>query len=92
MDRLHHAPQTWFSEVLYVLSSSVSKPPRLQPRHLNLELLERRLLLSGDTDFTGGVLTITCGAEDDSISVRIDAGGGLILNEVNIRVRKRRKQ
>ena len=59
-------------------------PDLQQSRHLNLELLERRLLISCDTYFTGGVLTITCGAEDDSISVRIDAGGALILNEVAI--------
>ena len=41
-------------------------------------------LLSCDTDFTGGVLTISCGVEDDTISVRIDAAGVLLLNEVAI--------
>ena len=60
------------------------EPDLQQHRHLNLELLERRLLLSCDTDFTGGVLTITCGAEDDTISVRIDDAGALLLNEVAI--------
>ena len=53
-------------------------------RILRMESLEQRLLLSCDTDFTGGVLTITCGAEDDTISVRIDAAGALLLNEVAI--------
>ena len=51
------------------------EPDLHQPRHLNLELLERRLLLSCDTDFTGGVLTITCGAEDDTDRFRIDTDG-----------------
>ena len=49
-----------------------------------MELLEWRLVLSCDSDFTDSVLTITCSAEDDSIRVRIDDGGVLFLNEVAI--------
>ena len=49
-----------------------------------MELLEWRLVLSCDSDFTDSVLTITCSAEDDSIRVRIDDGGALLLNEVAI--------
>ena len=66
------------------LFQNPQKPDLQQPCHLNMELLERRLLLSCDTDFTGGVLTITCGAEDDFISVRIGSDGALLLNEVAI--------
>ena len=66
------------------LTQHSHKSPIVEPLALHMELLERRLLLSCDTDFTGGVLTITCGAEDDSISVRIDAAGALLLNEVAI--------
>ena len=49
-----------------------------------MELLEWRLVLSCDSDFTDSVLTTTCSAEDDSIRVRIDDGGALLLNEVAI--------
>ena len=53
-------------------------------RSLNLELLERRLLLSCDTDFTSGILTITCDSENDALSILIDADGAMLLNEVAI--------
>jgi len=39
------------------LFQNPQEPDLQQPPHLNLELLKRRLLLSCDTDFTGGVLT-----------------------------------
>ena len=45
-----------------------------------MELLEWRLVLSCDFDFTDSVLTTTCSAEDDTIRVRIDDGGALLLN------------
>ena len=49
-----------------------------------MELLEWRLVLSCDSDFTDSVLTITCSAEEDTIRVRIDDGGALLVNEAVI--------
>ena len=50
-------------------------PGLYQPRHLNQELLERQLLLPCDIQVTGGLITITCGAEDDTDRFRIDTDG-----------------
>ena len=49
-----------------------------------MEVLEWRLVLSCDSDFTDRVLTITCSAEEDTIRVRIDDGGALLVNEAVI--------
>ena len=49
-----------------------------------MELLEWRLVLSCDSDFTDRVLTITCSAEEDTIRVRIDDGGARLVNEAVI--------
>ena len=49
-----------------------------------MELLEWRLVLSCDSDFTDSVLTITCSAEEDTIRVRIDDGGARLVTEAVI--------
>ena len=59
-------------------------PTSEKQRLLNLEVLEQRLLLSCDTDFTSGVLTITCDGDDDVVKVAIAADGALLLNDVAI--------
>ena len=49
-------------------------------RVLKMEVLERRLLLACATDFTQGLLTISCGDQDDHVILARDASDGITLN------------
>ena len=46
-----------------------------------MEALERRLLLSCTTDFTDGILTITCDDGANEVVVGRDSEGAITLNE-----------
>ncbi|MEE2738036.1 MAG: calcium-binding protein, partial [Planctomycetota bacterium] len=66
------------------LLNSQDKSDIREARQLNMELLEHRLLLSVDTDFSGGILTITGSSDNDVIDVSIDPDGALLLNDIEI--------
>ena len=50
------------------------------PRTLRMEVLERRLLLTCSTDFSSGILSISCDAETLDVVVSRDAAGAITLN------------